>query len=822
MRLVPSPSRRRRLFVALAVFATAMALLPWWRNHRYLRDFMDYGLVMSAVAQIEAGLRPYTDFATPVQSATFWLNAVAESLFGGTYQAMTWGNAALILVALPLLAWLFARRWPLWAAVPVAWAIVAGSASQHTIIWYNSLGVLCLAAVAAAGALAPVLGRGQLAVHAITAAALWLGGANKLNFHLVALAIAVGWPLRAWLLGTARLRPILATLAFIAGSGVALPLATELLWTGATPAEWWHNVVGLPAARAGYFLRLAEAKAYLQPIHDYYGPLALPQLGLAVVVIVAAVGAGLIGSRKRRIDWSVLAIAALLAIAATLGLLATNHEIGYVALAAGLALVAALQLGFVDGHPRSARLAVLLVLPAVCCGAVASWSAWQGQRSQFGHSASARADYRDGASMNPELRYLAGTLVPPEFANALEVAASILPARNSAGLRPVLYGPGLEFLEHVWPATKTRGLPLWIAEGTTYGPRESALLSQHLGDPENVSLALTATPWEQWPSRCFTQLRFSFVMRECGSVARAYRRREPHEPVAEPLTLLHLIGGNLHPAFVRSGPLAEPFTTADGRNFLGMSRSGTVFSFTAPCNRLGGVAVVQRLPDAPAGPVTAELIVRYTRPDAPEHAWRQAVTLPAGVAETAVEYAVDARQQPLEFAVEIPTTAAGTICAGWSGPRVQHAQADDAEPQGLHAAPIAGSWIHDDATPQLRPTGWRPDAVFLRGATLDGETFTLSAGGELWLRADRPLTELLATAWLPSEGAAGRLPYLRLVWYKGGRIELLTQAALRAEDRRLELRAWSAEPEGWIGLLVDPSPNTPATLVRIDSARPAP
>ncbi|MFT3829230.1 MAG: hypothetical protein QM691_05925 [Opitutaceae bacterium] len=818
MRLVPIFSHRRLLFVAFTVLAAGVALLPWWRNHQYLRDFMDYGLVMSAVAQIEAGLRPYTDFATPVQSATFWLNALAESL-GGSYQAMTWGNAALILVALPLLAWLFARRWPLWAAIPVAWAIVAGSATQHTIIWYNSLGVLCLAAVAAAGALAPVLDRRQLALHAITAAALWLGGTNKLNFHLVALAIAFGWPLRAWLLGVARPGRIFATFAFIGVFGVALPLASELLWTGATPADWWHNVVGLPAARAGYFRRLTEAKSYLQPIHDYYGPLLIPQVGLAsVALIVAAVGATLF-RRAPLTDRFIAPVAGLLALGASLGLLATNHEIGYVALAAGLALAAALQLGFTEGNPRPARLALLLVLPAVCCGAAAGWSAWQGQRSQFGHSASARAEYRDCASANPELRYLAGTLVPPEFANSLAVAASIVPARNSAGLRPVLYGPGLEFLERVWPSTKTRGLPLWIAEGTTYGPRESALLSRHLGDPEMVALALTMVAWEQWPEHSFQLLRFNFVARECGSVARAYRRRENFEPPVVSLDLLHIIGGNLHPAFVRSGPWTTPYRAADGRLFLGSARSGTAFSFAAPSNRIAGSAIVQRLPDTRDGPVTVDLFVRYTRPDAPAQAWHQQVTLPQGVAEVSVDYSVDARQQPLDFAAEIPPEAAGHVAVGWLSPRIQHSQPVAGEPVGLRAPTGAGIWLDPAQTSLVPPGNWRPDAIFARAAVPAGDEFSVSAGGELWIRADRPLAEIRATLHLPDGSSRAHLPCIRLVWYKGGRLELLTQAPLRAEDGKLELRAWSAEPEGWIGILVDPGANTPDTLVRIDSAQ---
>ena len=63
------------------------------------------------------------------------------------------------------------------------------------------------------------------------------------------------------------------------------------------------------------------------------------------------------------------------------------------------------------------------------------------------------------------------------------------------------------------------------------------------------------------------------------------------------------------------------------------------------------------------------------------------------------------------------------------------------------------------------------------------------------------------------------MPVVRLVWCKGARIELLAQNNIRPQDRQLELRAWSAEPEGWFGVLVDPIPGTPPALVSIDSAR---
>ena len=35
-----------------------VALLPWWRNHRYLRSFFEYGVVMGGIGRIDTGQQP--------------------------------------------------------------------------------------------------------------------------------------------------------------------------------------------------------------------------------------------------------------------------------------------------------------------------------------------------------------------------------------------------------------------------------------------------------------------------------------------------------------------------------------------------------------------------------------------------------------------------------------------------------------------------------------------------------------------------------------------------------------------------------------------
>jgi hypothetical protein len=149
---------RKFVFPVLVVVLAVVALLPWWRNHGYLRDLYDYGLVITANGHMNRGERPYVDFTTPIQAGFLGLNWLIEKAGGGTYAALTRGGAGLIVLSGLLLPLMLARRWPWWAALAVGAAITVGSVSQHTIVWHNSLGVFCLAVAVIAAAIARCCG----------------------------------------------------------------------------------------------------------------------------------------------------------------------------------------------------------------------------------------------------------------------------------------------------------------------------------------------------------------------------------------------------------------------------------------------------------------------------------------------------------------------------------------------------------------------------------------------------------------------------------------------------------------------------------------
>ena len=91
------------------------------------------------------GERPYVDFVTPIQAGFLWFNYQVETWTGGNYYGLTLGALPSLVGGFALLGYTHSRRWPWWWSLLAAWTVLMGSVGQHTIIWHNSLGVLCLA-----------------------------------------------------------------------------------------------------------------------------------------------------------------------------------------------------------------------------------------------------------------------------------------------------------------------------------------------------------------------------------------------------------------------------------------------------------------------------------------------------------------------------------------------------------------------------------------------------------------------------------------------------------------------------------------------------
>jgi hypothetical protein len=88
----------------------------------------------------------------------------------------------------------------------------------------------------------------------------------------------------------------------------------------------------------------------------------------------------------------------------------------------------------------------------------------------------------------------------------------------------------------------------------------------------------------------------------------------------------------------------------------------------------------------------------------------------------------------------------------------------------------------------------------------------LSPGGEVWLHKDGMTGELRGQVACPP--GDGRPPVVRVVWYKGGRLQIIHQEWTKRGEP-FNFRVWTAEPGGWIGVLVDSGKDLAPVQVRV-------
>lgn len=802
---------------ALGIAVSLIALLPWWRNHDFLRDFYDYGLFINVNARLAEGQRPYADFTTPAQTAAFLLNSAAESLGGGTYLGLTRGAAALIVVGCLGLTFVLARRFNAWVAALLALAIVAGSAAQHTIIFYNPLGVLATALVVWSFALAPLLRRETLGWHLLAAAGLLLGGTNKINFHLLACAMAGGWMFHAWVVQKPAWSRVLLTATFIAVFGFVLPVGLEIAWTGAGWDRWFYNVVQLPlGARGGRISYLFSPQLYLTTLHGYYGQLRVPQIGLIgvlmpAVAVIAAWRSPAPRASKGRVAFLILA--GLLAAFASSALLLTNNEIAYVTFAAALVITIGLWLGF-GMEPRGGWFAAGVLLPSLILAAAGWESAWRGDRSQFGYALDSRDTYWRGEQCGGDFQYVSGLKIPPGLARSLaEFGAwrSKLPADE----RPrIYYGPGAEWLEHVWPVKKVKDLPLIAAAFD--GQRENDLLKQEVISGAAFHHIVAVEAWDHWNADVQDLLYATAVKQRLGSALMIYRKLPAGTLSARPVVFMYTgFSGNVDSMRVVS---ALPMQSlADRRRFLGLAQGEGKVQVDTPCNRMTAEYVLARATKGTPGAVTVNLAIFAKMGDGLLPRWNAAVTLPEGVDElVAPTGQIDGSGLPLTFVVTVPAEATGKVIAGWRA--FQLLDTPDREDRPPILQPSMADLL--SATPEARlallPDSLRDVPVFLRNAQVRDGALLLLAGGEAWIRMQGLYTDIRIVAKRP-DGQGPDLPDLKAVYYKGGRLEPFAPTRDAAAGT-LHFSAWTPEYGGWLGILADPQPGSASMQVKVEAA----
>jgi hypothetical protein len=801
----------------------AVAFLPWWRNHDYLRDLYDYGLVLASNGHLDRGERPYVDYTTPIQAGFLGLSWLIERVGGGTYLALTRGGAGLIALGALLFTLMLARRWSWWAALMVGMVVTVASASQHTILWHNALGVFCLALVSWATACAPVMRRATWPWHVIAGVGLWLGGINKLNFHLIALAAAVAWSLRAGWLGRASWKGVGVTVLAIGLAGVVMPIACELAWTGASFRVWLANVVQVAAGSRLDLLQEIMSKDFLwQPIHGYYGPLLLPQVGLVggLLSLMALFGCWPTQTGPKW-DRLFVPVAVLGAGAAAAGLLATNFEIAYLGLAAWLVLVTSLWLGF-DATGRKGIFVGGLMVPALLLGLTAWLSAWAGQRSQFGFSDAPRTDYLPAEKAGPAFAPLRGLHLPPDLMLSLELIDHALPDPNIQGLRPVFYGSGLEFLDRIYPSVRRRGEPLWFHWSTSYGPAELARLARDLSREEHFENVFILQAYAVWPSELQTSLQRDYIDDLLGPRVRRWIRQDGHRVnLADTMETLMRLGGNVDGRMLHLERHALGIRrTVGGDLLLGTTRAAGHALLRVPTYRFGGKAVLDRLPGVGDGPLVADfkIIVHGASPE--KVRWSGRVELPAGEQSVSVPFLADGHGKRLMIWINRPAEMEGRVLAGVRELEITHAfELTGGAPLLRDSVLPETSGTADLTQSLLGEINWRPQQLVVRGGWATERGLVLPSGGEVWLHT-KDMTGVIS-GHLKISSAFGTQPAVRVLWYKGGRVQIMQQGWL-VRDQPFEFRAWTAEPGGWIGNVVDPIEAAAPVVVQVTSSNLTP
>ena len=817
MTIPSSALAQRLLLIALGITALVTAVLPWVHNHDYLRDFLDYGLVMSASGRIDAGEKPYVDFITPIQAGFLYINHLAEKMGGGTYRGLTRGNLFLIIFSLGGLWFMLRHRVADSIAITVSWAVVVTSVTQHTIIWYNTLGVICIAAATWSVAVAPALRRQTLSWHIILGLALFIGGLNKISFQAIALVGTFGLIFRASVLQQISIRQLLIGTGFIIGCGLVLPIIFELLFTGATWSEWRYNVLEIATSgRLHHLTVFLGVGAYFTPVHDYYGSLAFPQIGAAIVYLgVTTIIWG--WPNRSKLDRALLVTASIGCVAASLALLGTNYEIAYIAFSAAFALFVSLTLAFNFRYLFKAT-ALVLLLPAIIVGLAAWSSAWQGQRTLFGHSGSLRSDYVVLADVAENYSYVDGLHIPPEFANSYAAIQYFMPEPDANGLHPIFYATGLEWLERIWPAVKIPKLPLWLYFGTTYQQTERDMLYQAMLPPSTYDAVLASVPWNHWLDREKIFLNIFSEPQFCGSVILHYPLAKEGISRRDPIHLVNLLGINFEPALWRLEPPYEIELDSKHHVFFGSSKSQATFYFDGIMSRSIAHPVIHRFNPDSLEPVSARFFIDHFNDGAWLPLWSETLTLQPASPELSTSFPFDAHWHRLRFRVELLDSAESVAVAGWRPPTMLDSPPSNEEPPPLLPSPPAVMRDLPDFAAALIKSDWIPDQFVVRNGRLDGDKFSLADRGQLWMRADQGLDSLagIATLAAPTPLASVKVVVL---WFKGGRIQITDQFTLDHEHPSRPFKSWSSGHEGWFGILLQQPADSSLVEIKIEQTQ---
>ena len=759
-----------------AIVVLALLLMPWWRNYGWLRDFYDYGHVIAGVGRIEAGERPYVDFLTPIQTLQYYVCVLAEKVWGARYLSLAYAAAVFIAGTFIGFVALLVRPLGWWLAVAIAAAVVAASGLQHTIPWYNAMGV---AWVAVAFWVMATSGPGRRGVWGavLVAGALWLGGMTKLTYQVAATALVLSLIVRAAERGAVTWRGAAIWFFGAVGFATVVPVATEMALTGASWARWKQNVLGLAQARTELLSAIGTWKFYWQTPHDYHPPVYLTFMGawgtalMLAVTTIAGVEIWIRGKRRgRELGW--LAVVSGGASACGLVFLALHFEIAHLAGAAWLVLATGVVLVFVrreTGRCRAWARGVLAVGAVTLL--VPAWaSAWQGARAIWGHGKMARSEMKLADDLPERFGYLRGLRIEPGLHAGLRRLEAFRAERIAEGAKEenFRFVHGTEWLVRAMPGGASQGMPLWLQEGTTFSAREKEAILREFERTRRWEVMIAERAWNHWQPDFHRVLDRRYEDGEIGGNLVAYwLPGKSTAALAQPLEWARRTGSNLyaHAMAVEDGWMEWLHRPGSGWFAGSWESSRVVLGFGL--YRLSGDFVGELSPEAERAEARFRIRV-LEGPLAGQLWWDEGVVLTRENPSVTRPFSVSPGGWRVALEVELPEGQ--TMLGGWRALRTDHTAGSETPggplERGLKRRELNERVVffgNDEPVAEERDgqRGWR-----------------VGAGGEAWVRVGPDVGQVAGRYRV--EGGNG----VRVVmaYVHGGRFDLFYDREIGAEE----------------------------------------
>ncbi len=800
--------RRGTFALVLGAVLLVATIAIWWRNHDILRDLYDASSVIAGVGKLEAGLKPYADFRSTMQTATYWLNAGAEALFGSHYLGLVKGGLVLNLCGGLALAWLWRRSFPPVGAVLLAGAVTLAGLAPHVFVFYNPVGVLCLAAVWAGLSAEPRFRPWRGVDAGLVSAALVVGGMNKINFHCLTLAVAGLLVAQSVMTGRQSLKSAAASGAWLIGLGLFAPIGLELAWTGASLSAWSYNVLELPSERVGFALAGFSTDLLWQPPYDVHHSVIFKPFGAAGAGLVL-IAAALAWNSTRRLDLPSLRRAGslvLLVVTVTAllagGFLLTTTNVEIITLTSLAFPVGAAAL--VAAHRRDAARPLtgfaggLVPAVSILWIVVGGYASWQGSRVIFGDTPPRREAYVRLESPSPAAAYLRGVRLEPGWHDALLATIKEIERieQTDPQLAGVLFGPAFEWMERAYPASRVPDMPVWYHHGTSLSSDDGPWLEARLRE-KGVQRLILNPNWESWPGSFWLHLATEFRSVDLSRFTRVYERKgnrglagpAPAAVELKPWSFREHTGSNVHWG---SGRISEGVALFDGPwgRFAGRI-GGLEWTWNQGPFLAQGNFVLLYVGDGAPAVATCRILGLGGGDAAP--LFEETHTLSRERPEIRLPFQVSAGGNPIRLSIETDTDGTSHVLGGWRDLRIGHAGDAPAPPPAIVAglsamdptAAISGPVIRLPAGVAPADGGWHP-APFEFWQPVAAGRHAVTVSLDLQRRPDR----------------SGHPTLLTLAWYKAGRIEFLRQTIVHPEDRdTLELSAGLPESGGWVGVL---------------------